>query len=48
MTMETYRVIQQYHARLGELPDGATDYIGKYRIFGLDICIENETSVTVE
>ena len=48
MSMELYREIQHYHALLGEMPDGAVDYISKYRIFDLEICIEPTDRVRVE
>ncbi len=48
MSMESYRAIQSYHATLGELPDGAVDYIGKYQIFGLEISIDNGADLRVD
>ena len=40
ISIEHYRVIQEYHARLGEVPAPGSDYIDKYRLFDLEICIE--------
>lgn len=49
MSMARYRLIQEFHAHLGELPDGAIDYIARYRIFDLEICIDaEEPDVRVE
>jgi hypothetical protein len=48
MSMAAYRAVQDFHARLGELPNPDIDYIRKYRIFGLDIFIDNARSLTVE
>lgn len=35
-----YRLVQEYHARLGDAPEGRPDYIGRYRLFDLEIRIE--------
>jgi hypothetical protein len=43
-----YDVIQAYHARLGEMPDGQSDYIGRYELFELEICIERVVQPVVE
>ena len=36
-----YREIQTYHARLGAIAEGKSDYIDRYRLFDLEICIED-------
>ena len=43
-----YDVIQAYHARLGEIPEGQSDYIGRYELFDLEICIEGVERPVVE
>ncbi|MFP4563520.1 MAG: hypothetical protein ACLFRY_09440 [Spirochaetia bacterium] len=43
-----YRKIQEYHARLGELPKPDMDYIQKDSLFGTPIFIEEVETVTVE
>lgn len=43
-----YDVIQAYHARLGEIPEGQSDYIGRYELFDLEICIERVERPVVE
>jgi len=42
-----YDVIREYHLRLGTLPQGL-DYIDRYRIFDLEICIDDVELPTVE
>ncbi len=41
MSVVTYRRIQDYRARLGELPEGREDYLGRYELFGLPVLIDN-------
>ena len=48
MSAPQYRAIQTYHAMLGDLPDGALDYIDRYRLFDLEICIEQVDEPRVE
>lgn len=43
-----YRTIQEYHKRLGNLPDESADYVGRYRLFDLEICIEQVETPRVE
>lgn len=47
MSMEAYRALQEFHAMLGELPDGM-DYLGRYRVFDLEICVEAGSALRVE
>ncbi|MFW5743254.1 MAG: hypothetical protein ACOCWX_01615 [Spirochaetota bacterium] len=48
MSLSHYRTIQRFHARLGEVPEGSTDYIDRYRLFDLEICIERVERPVVE
>lgn len=48
MSPAHYRSIQRFHALLGELPEGAVDYIDRYRLFDLEICIEDVERPVVE
>ena len=48
MSRAHYDLIQNYHAMLGDVTDGAVDYIGRYRLFDLDICIEQVDEIRVE
>ena len=48
MSLHHYRTIQQYHALLGGLPEGRTDYIDRYRLFDLEICVEQVECPRVE
>lgn len=48
MSLAHYRTIQRFHAHLGEVPDGAVDYIDRYRLFDLEICVEDVERPRVE
>jgi hypothetical protein len=48
MNPASYRTIQRYHAMLGEMPEGTPDYIDRYRLFDLEICIEDVADPIVE
>lgn len=48
MSQEHYRTVQEYRAHLGEVPEGRTDYIDRYRLFDLEICIERVERPRVE
>lgn len=48
MSREHYDAIQRYRARLGEMPEGASDYLERYRLFDLDICVEAGAEIRVE
>ncbi len=41
MSLTTYRRIQAYRARLGELPEGREDYLGRYELFGLPVLVDD-------
>ncbi len=43
-----YRTIQEYHTKLGDLHNEAADYVGRYRLFDLEICIEQVETPRVE
>ncbi len=45
---DEYRLIQSYRARLGTLDDAEMDYLGRYEIFGLEICVEADHAVEVQ
>ncbi len=40
MCADHYKLIQAYRDRLGELARSAVDYLDPYRIFDLEICVE--------
>ncbi|MFW5683713.1 MAG: hypothetical protein ACOC1I_02575 [Spirochaetota bacterium] len=48
MSKDHYRAIQEYRARLGEVADGHADYMDRYRLFDLEICIERVPEPVVE
>jgi hypothetical protein len=48
MSRTHYELIQRYRARLGEMAEGSVDYLDRYRLFDLDICVEREAVLRVE
>ncbi|TVQ36878.1 MAG: hypothetical protein EA384_13510 [Spirochaetaceae bacterium] len=48
LSMHNYRLLQQYHATLGELPDPDIDYITRYTVFDLPVYIDDTVDCTVE
>jgi hypothetical protein len=40
--------IRRYKGRMGDLPDGAADYLGQDHLFGLEILIDNDVDCRVE
>jgi len=48
MSPSDYELIQRYRARLGELPERGVDYLDRYRLFDLEICVEREAQIRVE
>ncbi|HKJ86529.1 MAG TPA: hypothetical protein VKA06_10660 [Spirochaetia bacterium] len=48
MSRRHYELIQSYRARLGEMAEGGVDYLDRYRLFDLDICVEREAEISVE
>lgn len=47
MSVEDYRIVQAWHAVLGELSDPARDYISKYSIFNVPVFVESGALLTV-
>jgi len=43
-----YDMLQDYHAKLGELEDSDNDYITKYAIFGIPVYLDNACGYAVE
>ena len=48
LSMRNYRLIQNYHARLGLLENNELDYISRYEIFGLPVYVDNEIGLAVQ
>lgn len=48
MNVEDYRLLQRYRALLGDAPDGRVDYLERYRLFDLEILIEQIGAPRVE
>lgn len=48
LTMEEFRRIRDWHARLGELEDTAADYIGEDSLFGLPVFISGASPGRLE
>jgi len=47
MNMKKYRMIQNYHRRLGPLDGSIPDYITTDSLFGLEILIDNRQETVV-
>lgn len=48
MSQAHYRLIQDYRATLGDAPEGKVDYMDRYRLFDLEIHIEQVDEPFVE
>ena len=48
MSGDHYKLIQAYRGRLGELSSREVDYLDPYRIFDLEICVEDIESPRVQ
>jgi hypothetical protein len=48
LSPENYRLVRDWHAALGELPDPGRDYISKDTIFNLPVFIDSGAGVRVE
>ncbi|TVR32907.1 MAG: hypothetical protein EA404_06135 [Spirochaetaceae bacterium] len=48
LSVQNYRLLQQYHATLGELPNPDIDYITRYTVFDLPVYIDNNVECNVE
>lgn len=48
MSIEDYRTLQSYRALLGDAPEGRVDYLERYRLFDLEILIEQVNEPRVE
>lgn len=48
LSMHNYRVLQTYHAQLGELPNPNIDYITRYTVFDLPVYIDATIDCNVE
>ncbi|HUX14621.1 MAG TPA: hypothetical protein VMW87_16450 [Spirochaetia bacterium] len=44
LSPEQYRTLQEYRARLGDAPSISMEYLTRYEIFGLQICVERARS----
>ncbi|TVR70192.1 MAG: hypothetical protein EA427_06510 [Spirochaetaceae bacterium] len=42
-----YRILQDYRARLGEVPGGLPDYLGKYELFGVPLYTDTGTDIVI-
>ncbi len=47
LSLKHYRMIQDYHAVLGEAPEGIDDYIQKYSLFGIPFFIDDVRKIHV-
>ncbi len=48
MCADHYKLIQAYRDRLGELASSEIDYLDPYRIFDLEICVEEIETPNVQ
>ena len=48
LSMQNYKLLQSYHALLGELPNPNIDYITRYTVFDLPVYIDDSSDCTVE
>ena len=48
LSMKNYRILQQFHATLGELPNPELDYITRYTVFGLSVFIDDGVEISVQ
>ena len=48
LSIQNYRLLQQYHATLGELPNPDVDYITRYTVFDLPVYIDDSVECNVE
>jgi hypothetical protein len=44
---EQYRVLQEYRGRIGDVPEGFPDYLGKYDLFGIPLYTDQRESVVI-
>lgn len=42
-----YRLLQDYRARLGEVPGAFPDYLGKYELFGVPLYTDTGTDIVI-
>jgi hypothetical protein len=42
-----YRSIQEYRSRLGEMPEGRPDYLGKYELFGVPLYTDTSSNIVI-
>lgn len=48
MSIDHYRLLQDYRARLGDAPSPGLEYLGRYELFGLPIYINDEAEPRIE
>ena len=48
LSMRNYRLIQAYHATLGEAPESMPDYVTRYTIFELPVYIDDADNCSVQ
>ena len=48
LPMKMHRLIQWYHEILGNIEGPVPDYIQEESIFGLQICIDNDSEISVQ
>ena len=48
LPMKMHRMIRWYHELLGNIDGPVPDYLQKESIFGLEICIDNDSEIVVQ
>jgi len=48
LSMKMHRLIRWYHEILGSIEGPVPDYIQEESIFGLQICIDNDSEISVQ
>ncbi len=44
---QQYRVLQEYRRRIGDVPEGLPDYLGKYDLFGIPLYTDQRESIVI-
>ncbi len=48
MPAHLYHIVQDYRNRLGTVPDGLPDYLGRYDLFGIPIYTDIGETITIK
>ena len=48
MPANLYRIVQDYRSRLGTVPEGLPDYLGRYDLFGIPIYTDTGDTIIIK